>query len=339
MTNQFSNILLKWYDQNLRELPWRKTKDPYFVWLSEIILQQTRIEQGLPYYEQFVRFFPKIEDLANASEEKVLNVWQGLGYYSRARNLLHTAKYITNSLDGKFPNNYKDLLKLKGIGPYTAAAIASFCFNEKKAVVDGNVIRFLSRYLGINEPVDQRSGKQGIENSANSLINDFRPGDFNQAIMEIGATVCKAKRAACEVCPFNNSCYAFQNDKVYDLPFKVKKTKVKKRELNYLVCAHSNKVLFKKRTKKDIWQGLYDFPEKATENDYDETLGKENYTLIGEPSTYYHTLSHQKLKANFQEIEIIDPDILTIKGEWIEKNSYESIPLPRLIEKYILDKH
>jgi len=337
---RFSNILLNWYDDNSRELPWRKTKNPYKVWISEIILQQTRVEQGMEYYFKFVDLFPSIHEMSQASEKEILKAWQGLGYYSRARNLHFTSKYIVNELNGIFPNNYLDLLKLKGVGPYTAAAISSICFNEKQAVVDGNVNRFLSRYFGIYTPVDSTEGKKEIAQLANSLISENRPGDFNQGLMEMGATICKPKKTDCRNCVFKNSCIAFEKSIVDELPIKIKKIKVKKRQIDYLVCEHKGKLLYRKREKKDIWQGLYDFPEVNLQGtEYDKILGSNNYTLLGETETLYHILSHQKLTVNFQKAKIVDESKINLMGEWAPIEPSDEIPLPRLIEKYLLEKH
>ena len=223
----FSLKLIKWYDINKRDLPWRKTNDPYKIWISEIILQQTRVDQGLPYYLKFINEFPKVQNLANSSEEKVLKLWQGLGYYSRARNLHFSSKLISKKFKGKFPENYKELLKLKGIGEYTASAIASFAFNEKKAVLDGNVFRVLSRYYGILVPIDSSKGKKMFSSLAfkNLPINNY--ATYNQSIMEFGALQCKPYNPDCEICPINSKCWAYLNSKTKDLPFKEKKNKSK----------------------------------------------------------------------------------------------------------------
>ena len=257
---RFSFDLLLWYEKEHRELPWRNTKEPYNVWLSEIIMQQTRVDQGLAYYLKFLDLFPTVQQLAAATEGEILNAWQGLGYYSRGRNLHYTAKMITTEMEGHFPNNYKELLLLKGVGPYTAAAISSICFNEKQAVVDGNVERFISRYFGVKEAVNESKGKKMISEIANELIIEEHPGDHNQSMMEMGATVCTPKKPKCETCPFSASCYALKNDIVNQLPLKVKKTKVVDRIIDYLVCLNNDQILMKKRTDKDIWLGLFDFP-------------------------------------------------------------------------------
>ena len=231
----FGQKLTSWYLQNKRDLPWRKTKNPYKIWLSEVILQQTRVVQGLPYYENFVNSFPTVFDLAKADEQQVLKIWQGLGYYSRARNLHHTAQYISENLNGEFPKTYNELIKLKGIGSYTASAIASFCFDEKVAVLDGNVYRVLSRYFGVETDISSSKAKKEFQNLADEVLDKNRPALFNQAIMEFGALQCVPKNPNCEVCVLNDSCLALKDKKVAQLPVKVKKTKVKKRFLNYLI--------------------------------------------------------------------------------------------------------
>ena len=217
---QFSKTLINWYSANKRNLPWRETRDPYSIWLSEIILQQTQVKQGLPYFNSFLAEFPTIFDLAKVEESKVLKLWQGLGYYSRARNLHATAKYIANELQGEFPNNYKALLKLKGVGDYTASAISSICFNEVAAVVDGNVYRVLSRYYGITTPINSSKAIKEFKFLAQKLIDKERPAEFNQAIMEFGAIQCKPKNPNCSLCPLNSSCFALQKNIVAQLPVK-----------------------------------------------------------------------------------------------------------------------
>ena len=231
----FSKLLILWYIDHKRELPWRLTKNPYAIWISEIILQQTRVAQGLPYYNAFISTFPTINDLAKAPEEKVLKLWQGLGYYSRARNLHVTAKYISNNLKGEFPSNFKGLIQLKGVGDYTASAIASICFNEPTAVVDGNVYRVLSRYFGISTPINSTQGIKEFKNLAQELIDASQPGIYNQAIMEFGARHCKPKNPDCTSCIFNDKCVALQKRMVSELPVKLKKVTIKKCYYNYLV--------------------------------------------------------------------------------------------------------
>ena len=257
----FNQTLTHWYSDNKRSLPWRKTKDPYFIWLSEIILQQTRVDQGLPYYESFVASFPTVFELANATEEHVLKLWQGLGYYSRARNLHFTAKHIVSEFNGEFPNTYDELIKLKGVGDYTASAIASICFNEPTAVVDGNVYRVLARYFGIDTPINSTKGIKEFKALAQNLLPKQLVGDYNQAIMEFGARQCKPANPNCDVCPLNNSCLSLAKGRVDKLPVKLKKTKITKKYFNFLVfVSNDEKTILEQRTKNGIWKNLYQFP-------------------------------------------------------------------------------
>lgn len=320
----FSKTLTNWYSIYKRELPWRNTKEPYFVWLSEIILQQTQIKQGLPYYEAFVNKFPTVFALANAQESDVLKLWQGLGYYSRARNLHFTAKYIAEELNGKFPDTYKDLIKLKGIGDYTASAIASICFGEPTAVVDGNVYRVLSRYFGIDTPINSSQGIKEFKALATTLIDKKNPGDHNQAIMEFGATQCKPQNPDCSVCPFNTSCIALQKNLINQLPVKLKKTKVANKYFNFLVFISPGKqTIFEKRTSKGIWQNLYQFPLIETKTSLKVSQFKTHPSILDylqitsfEFSLYneldiLHKLTHQHLHTKFWIIEV---DKLPRKG-------------------------
>jgi len=257
----FSNLLISWYLEHKRELPWRLTKDPYAIWLSEIILQQTKVAQGLPYYNAFISTFPSVNDLANAPEEKVLKLWQGLGYYSRARNLHYTANYISEDLKGVFPTNYNDLLKLKGVGDYTASAIASICYKEPSAVVDGNVYRVLARFFGISTPINSSQGIKAFKKLAQELLDVSQPGTYNQAVMEFGARHCKPRNPDCSSCIFNDKCVALQKNIVAELPVKLKKTTIKKCYFNYFIIqSEENTILLQQRTKKGIWQQLYEFP-------------------------------------------------------------------------------
>lgn len=316
----FSKTLINWYSNNKRDLPWRKTKNPYNIWLSEIILQQTQVAQGLPYYESFLKAFPTIFELAKADESKVLKFWQGLGYYSRARNLHAAAKYVVDELNGEFPNNYKALLKLKGVGDYTASAIASICFNEATAVVDGNVYRVLSRYFGIDIPINSTKGVKEFKALAQELIDKENPATFNQAIMEFGATQCKPKSPNCFECPFKDNCIAFQKNTVNNLPVKIKSAKVKKRYFNFLVfLGAENKTILEKRKGKGIWQNLYQFPliETSKETDFDtfNSLAKEHLLLRESDFELYlynnnsiiHKLSHQHLYTKFWVVKVDKP--------------------------------
>lgn len=333
----FSKTLIRWYSNNKRNLPWRETKDPYYIWLSEIILQQTQVKQGLPYYEAFVKHFPTVFNLAKADESEVLKLWQGLGYYSRARNLHASAKYVTNELKGNFPDTYKELLKLKGVGDYTASAIASICFNEATAVVDGNVYRVLSRYFGIETPINSSSGIKEFKQLAQELIDKENPATFNQAIMEFGATHCKPKNPYCNICSFKDSCIAFNKNKIHELPVKIKSAKAKKKYFNFLVfISEDKKTILEKREGKGIWQNLYQFPLIETEKDIDaKSLEKQlkTYKLLKcksfELSLYndkpiIHKLSHQHLYTKFWIVEV---DELLDEGILINKIRDFAVPI------------
>lgn len=308
----FSKILINWYSVNKRDLPWRNTTDPYHIWLSEIILQQTQVKQGLPYYDAFTAKYPSVFDLANAKEDDVLKLWQGLGYYSRARNLHHTAKHIAFNLKGVFPVTYKELLTLKGVGDYTASAIASICFDEVTPVVDGNVYRVLSRYFGVSTAINSSKGAKEFKVLAQKLIDKKQPAEFNQAIMEFGATQCKPKSPDCSVCPFNKDCMAFNMNLIGELPVKIKSAKAKKKYFNFLVfISDDGETLLEQRVGKGIWQNLYQFPLVETEHlvDYKgfKTLIKNNKLLVDQDFelTLYnkdaviHKLSHQHLYTKF----------------------------------------
>jgi len=339
----FHKTLTFWYLNNKRELPWRETNDPYCIWLSEIMLQQTRIEQGLPYYLAFTSAFPTVYDLAKASEEEVLKLWQGLGYYSRARNLHTTAKYVAFELNGKFPESYDGLLKLKGVGDYTASAIASICYKEPVAVVDGNVYRVLARYFDIDTPINSTSGIKEFKTLAKELLDKEDPATYNQAIMEFGALQCKPQSPLCNTCPLNESCLALKNDKISVLPVKIKKTKVKKRYFNYLVfISEENKTLLERRTGKGIWEGLYQFPLVETEGlsdaselesheDYLEFLENEELSItLYNKTPIVHKLSHQHIYTRFW---IIDKNNLPTTAISIDK--LEEYPVPVLIANFL----
>lgn len=308
----FSKTLIDWYLQNKRNLPWRQTNDPYQIWLSEIILQQTRVAQGKPYYEVFLSHFPTVFDLAEAKEEQVLKLWQGLGYYSRARNLHATAKYIVNELKGEFPLTYKDLLSLKGVGEYTAAAIASFSYNEPIAVVDGNVFRVLSRVFGMTSDIAITNTKKEFQYVAQELLPENNPAIFNQAIMEFGALQCVPKSPNCTTCVFNDSCFAFEKKCIDELPVKSKKTKVTNRYFNYLIIRDSNDdFVVLKREDKGIWFNLYEFTllenlqKRNLEEIVEEIQIKFNpkEIILKNEKELVHKLSHQHLHILFFELK------------------------------------
>lgn len=334
----FTLLIKDWYRQNKRDLPWRTTNDPYIIWLSEIILQQTRVDQGLSYFNNFVKNFPTVKDLAKADEQEVLKLWQGLGYYSRARNLHFTAKFIANDLNGTFPDNYADLQKLKGVGKYTAAAIASFSYKEPVAVVDGNVYRVLSRVFDIESPIDSNKGQKVFSDLAQSLIDIKEPDIYNQAIMEFGALYCSPANPDCENCTLNSLCLSFANKSIENRPFKEKKTKVRNRYFNFLVFNDGSDTFIQQRKSKDIWQQLFQFPLVETENS--ELL---DWKQFSEKSPEFvseeiiHLLSHQRLHAKFYHFNNSPKEI---NEEWlsIKQDDIQNYPLPRLIDRYLQSK-
>ncbi|WNM19409.1 A/G-specific adenine glycosylase [Flavobacterium capsici] len=313
----FSNTLIHWYLQNKRDLPWRNTVNPYQIWLSEIMLQQTRVAQGLPYFLKFIDRFPTVFDLANADEQEVLKLWQGLGYYSRARNLHKTSQIVALNFEGKFPDNYNDLLELKGIGEYTAAAIASFAYNENVPVVDGNVFRVLSRYFNIETDIASSGAKKEFTALAKELLPDGKTNLFNQAIMEFGALQCVPKNPNCENCVLNSSCLALKFKKVSDLPIKLKKTKVQKRFFNYLIFKDAiGNTILQKRTQKGIWHNLYEFSlietlDETSDLEVMELIERQNFIKnqienikLLNPIKINHKLSHQHLSVSFWEVQV-----------------------------------
>ncbi|UJH66130.1 A/G-specific adenine glycosylase [Allomuricauda sp. SCSIO 65647] len=312
----FSAKILAWYHENKRELPWRKTNDPYNIWLSEVMLQQTRVAQGLPYYEKFIRAFPTVHDLAAASEERVLKLWQGLGYYSRARNMHATAKIIVDERGGSFPDTHKDLLKLKGVGDYTASAIASICFNEPQPVVDGNVYRVLARYFGVDVAINAPKGARYFKALAREVMSIDNIRDYNQGIMEFGAIQCSPRNPRCGSCPLSDSCVALADKRIDELPIKLKKQKIKNRYFNYLVLFDkAGNTLLEQRKGKGIWQNLYQFPLIESEGELDKELllakvisqkkFKEIKSLdpINE-EPIVHKLSHQHLYTRFWKLKL-----------------------------------
>ncbi|MBT8236819.1 MAG: A/G-specific adenine glycosylase [Bacteroidia bacterium] len=338
----FSQKILNWYDRNKRHLPWRNTKDPYPVWLSEIIMQQTRIAQGLPYFSAFISKYPSIFSLSEASESEILKDWQGLGYYSRARNMHETAKFIVGELQGEFPDNYEELLKLKGVGDYTASAIASICFNEKKAVLDGNVYRVLSRYFDINNSIDSSQGTKYFKTLANEIIDKDRPGDYNQGIMEVGAIICKPSSPLCESCPISDGCLALARNTITMRPVKKSKKPVRKRYFNYLlILDRSANTRMIRRGPMDIWQHLFEFPLLETNGPINSTdirtaskgiLGLKNYQITGQlyPKDKVHKLSHQHLYTRFWIVKT--PELVQDGTPWEE---VEQLPVPVLIQEAI----
>ncbi len=337
-----SKLLIHWYLNNKRDLPWRNSTNPYTIWVSEIILQQTKVDQGMSYYFTFIKNFPTIKKLAAANEEEVLKIWQGLGYYSRARNLHYSAKYIIANLNGKFPTTYTNILKLKGVGDYTASAIASICYNEATAVVDGNVYRVLARYFGINTPINSTKGIKEFKQLAQQLIDVKQPGTHNQAIMEFGALLCKPKNPKCTNCPLNNSCIALSKKIIEKLPVKKNTIKIKKRYFNYLVVhTKNNKTKIVKR-KKGIWKNLYEFPLIETLNEIDEKQIIE-YSLFNKlfkdveitlklftKKIVAHKLSHQHIYTKFWIVKTNNTS--RFSTSW---NTIKKYPVSALIDKFL----
>ena len=338
----FSEKILQWYGLNKRDLPWRNTRDPYKIWLSEILLQQTRVAQGLPYYHKFLSEFPTVHQLAKAKEEEVLKLWQGLGYYSRARNLHSAAKIVVTQYGGQFPNTYKDLIKLKGVGDYTASAIASSSFDLPEPVVDGNVYRVLSRYFGIDIPINSSRGSKYFKQLAREVMDAGNIREYNQAIMEFGAIQCAPKRPSCTSCPLNTSCAALRENNIQNLPRKQKNSKISKRYFNYLIVLDpDHKILLEQRKGKGIWQNLYQFPliETTTSVDIDEVSTqiqhliklKGNVTLSAfHTKEIVHKLSHQHLYTKFWLVKTATKLAKGIKPQEVDK-----YPVPVLISDAI----
>lgn len=327
---KFSEILLGWYDQNKRDLPWRSIDNPYVIWIAEVVFQQTRIEQGMPFFEAFIKEFPSVQDLAAASEERVLKKWQGLGYYSRARNLHFSAKLIVEELNGELPTSYTGLLKLKGVGPYIAAEVASVCFGEVVAAVDGNVQRVISRYFGVEEAVNSTSGNKIVSALANEHISPSRPGDFNQALMDLGSSICTPKKYSCIKCVLQDDCYANRNQKQAVLPVKEKKVKVRNRYFNYLITLKNGGLLLKKRGAGDVWQGLFEPPLIETPNIADDLIGFENALELYSTK---RVLSHQRLHIKFWLVNNLSAAIPEAEFSNIGHAELQNYPVPKSIEQ------
>lgn len=342
MEKEFARLLIEWYHEHKRDLPWRNTNDPYLIWISEIILQQTRVAQGYAYYQRFIERFPNLESLAASEENEVLKYWQGLGYYSRARNL-HQAAI---SVNGVFPVKYEDILKLKGVGTYTAAAICSFAYNQPHAVVDGNVYRVLSRFFGVNEPIDSGKGKKMFASLAHDLLDKVQPALYNQAIMDFGALQCIPLSPDCTVCPFKNRCFAFNHNMVSSLPIKQNKTKTSERFFYYLLIRDNGNIYLNKRTENDIWKNLYELPliESNTALAVDDFIRKQEFASIFKENSVVnvrllnktkHVLSHRIIYADFYELEAQD-----IKMDFLSKYTrlnmvdLELYPVSRLMHNF-----
>lgn len=347
----FADTLIRWYEHHKRDLPWRHTRDPYRIWLSEIILQQTRVAQGLPYYQRFVQTYPTVGELAAADERDLLRLWQGLGYYSRARNLHQTARLIVTRLNGHFPETYAELLQLRGIGAYTAAAIASFAFGEKVAVVDGNVYRVLARIFGIEDDIRSTGAKKTFQTLADQLIRHTnQPDAFNQGIMEFGAIQCTPVSPDCLLCPFQTVCVAFQTGRQAQLPVKSPKAAVRERYFHYLVVESDEpetRMAMQERTGRDVWQGLYDFPVIETDEPTEAFRDLPSTTLSdyllrearfsGPPVRLNQLLSHQRIRATFWPMRLSQPQTAPFPDtiHLYKISEIEQLPKPLLIVKYL----
>lgn len=343
---------MEWQAANHRPLPWKGEKNPYYIWLSEIILQQTRVEQGLPYFARFKAAYPTVRDLADAPADEVMKLWEGLGYYSRARNLHTTAKNVAENMNGQFPDTYTEILKLKGVGPYTAAAIASFAYDLPEAVVDGNVYRVLSRAFGIATPIDTTEGKKEFAALARACLNETQPAIYNQAIMDFGATHCTPKSPACVSCPLASECIALKKNQIYSLPVKSKKLKKRDRFFTYLVINAGDRVLLRKRPAGDIWQGLYEFPLLETETSladlntiknspvFQDLVGTGDYSVLRVSKIYKRVLTHQKIGIRFWEIGIpgFESDYEAAGFIAVPRAELVGFAFPRTIDLYLSDK-
>lgn len=339
----FSKALRGWYTAGHRDLPWRHTRDPYRIWLSEVILQQTRIDQGMAYYERFVDKHPTVHHLAAAADDEVMRLWQGLGYYSRARNLLAAARAVVNEHGGRFPDTVEALRGLKGVGDYTAAAIASIAFDRPAAVVDGNVYRVLARVFGIATPIDSTAGRREFSALAGDLLDPEHPGDHNQAVMELGATVCLPRSPRCGQCPVATRCIARREDRIAHLPVKVGRATVRDRHFNYLCIDVDGGLMLRKREGRDIWQGLHEPPLLESEAPLDRAAFRKalrhwlgtGWTVTGDQGPTRHVLSHQVLHARFWEV--VPPRTFTPPPDWrsVDQTELEMVAVPRLIERYL----
>lgn len=343
----YRKALTVWYNHSKRELPWREGRDPYCIWVSEVILQQTRVLQGIDYYYNFLRIFPDVKTLALASEEEVLKVWQGLGYYSRARNMHHAARYILSNHNGVFPTDYPSIRKLKGIGDYTAAAIASIAFNQPYAAVDGNVFRVLSRLFGISTPIDSTIGKKEFSDLAMKLLDTNHPGEFNQALMEFGAIQCLPAQPLCATCPLSMKCQAFVHQTVLNFPVKSKQVKQKERYFNYLYLHQDDRLYLEKRGDKDIWRNMFQFPliestSLATPEEviggtaWRAKLGDLTYVIDSISPDKIHLLTHQRLHIRFFSITLAEHSIPE-NCVFVELKETEKYAVPKPIELFLHD--
>jgi A/G-specific adenine glycosylase len=349
MPSPFTHLLLKWNrEKNHRPMPWKGEKDPYKIWLSEIILQQTRVEQGWAYYEKFLKNFPTIFQLAAAKDEKVFKLWEGLGYYNRCKNLLFTARQIVKEFKGKFPNSYEDLLLLKGVGPYTASAIASFAYNLPHAVVDGNVFRVFSRFYGIATPIDTKEGIAIFNKIAFENLSKTQAGIYNQALMDFGATICKPMAAQCPSCVMQKKCKAFTQNQVNLLPVKLKSIQKKNRFFDFFIFKYEDQFLIQKRGDGDIWSNLFQF--YLIENERVATIDKKyiqkfileplaiaskNIISLLPSTVYKQTLTHQQIEARFIIIQLDKKPALFAKALWVKKEGFKKYPFPKIVNDFL----
>jgi A/G-specific adenine glycosylase len=345
--DNFSTILQQWNRKNnTRQMPWKGEKNPYRIWLSEIILQQTRVEQGLNYYNNFIKTFPDVHSLAKAPEKKIFKLWEGLGYYTRCRNLIATAHYISKERNGKFPDTYEEIKALKGVGSYTTAAISSFAFNLPYAVIDGNVVRVLARIFGIYDAANTAEGKKIYTELADKLLDKKQPGLYNQAIMDFGAVICKPA-PLCNQCMFRKGCFAFLNNKINELPVKGKKINIKKRWFYYLVMEYKNETAIHQRLKKDIWQQLYEFPMIEMEKEKNVKtvllqaeknglLSKKNYEIISVSPLYKQQLSHQLIMGQFIKVRLKQKLSQKNGWLWLTESKLKGYAFPKFINTYLL---
>ncbi len=349
MPSPFTQLLLNWNrDENHRPMPWKGEKDPYKIWLSEVILQQTRVEQGWTYYEKFLKNFPTIFQLAAAKDEKVFKLWEGLGYYNRCKNLLFTARHIVKEFKGKFPDSYEGLLLLKGVGPYTASAIASFAYNLPHAVVDGNVFRVFSRFYGIATPIDTKEGIETFNKIAAENLSKTQAGIYNQALMDFGATICKPMAAQCPSCVMQKKCIAFTENQVNLLPVKLKSIQKKNRFFDFFIFKQGDQFLIQKRAEGDIWSNLYQFylieNEKASAIDkkYIQkfileplAIATKNIISLLPSAVYKQTLTHQEIEARFIVIHLDKKPALFAKALWIKKEGFKKYPFPKIVNDFL----
>jgi len=349
-TSFFTRQLLEWYEPDRRPTPWKGEDNPYLIWLSEIILQQTRVEQGRPYFEAFAAAYPTVHHLAKAPDDEIMKRWEGLGYYNRARNMLAAARYISEEREGQFPDTYEEILALKGVGPYTAAAIASFAFDLPYAVVDGNVYRVLARFFGIDQPTNTTTGKKLFTDLAQTLLDKDHPGTYNQAIMDFGALVCSPANPKCASCPLQIHCTATLEDRIDQLPRKQPKAPRRIRYFHYFLLNQEGKVLLRKREQKDVWRGLFEFPLLETNMPLEEhqlihlqadwpfpvDWSPVQITSFSPPKR--QLLSHQDIRARFVELQLPDSvDPSTFTGRWIEREALSTYAFPRIIDWYLGD--